>query len=270
MKELYSLPHQDSVHPPAGQRSDSPTPVAKGFPRVVVDGSFVRIDKSKPFIARMVSSCPDLIAPKNSQVALKHKEAILESVNCNLEAGVEMLDSQENSLAKIGGRLADIALSLNKVIANNATEEIRRDAQEKFVDSRDKIRELALTSYDHVALFSNGPSAPIAIAVPVQSSWEGLSISRGDLSTPGLKTLDSGKVYGQDKGFFLDHESVKKAFSEWRKLCTTNRLQWSMLKDHMRWIKNCMTRVHLNGGWKVPQAQHGQTHGPLNRPHRNN
>ena len=235
-----------------------------------MDGSFVRIDKSKPFIARMVSSCPDIIAPESSHAELKHNEAILESVNCNLEAGVEMLDSQENSLAKIGGRLADIALSLNRVIANNSTEEIRQDAQDKFVNSRDKIRELALTSYNHVALFSNGPSAPIAIAVPVLSSWEGLSISRGDLSSPGLKTLDVGKVYGQENGFFLDHESIKRAFSEWRKLCTTNRLQWGMLKDHIRSIKNCITRLHLNGDWKVPIVRQDQAHGPLNRPHRNN
>lgn len=269
MKELYSHT-QHPAEPTTEQGSDSPTLATQGFPRVVVDGSFVRIDKSKPFIARMVSTCPSLIDPEGAHAELKHNEAILESVNCNLEAGVEMLDSQENSLAKMGGRLADIALSLNKVIANNATEQIRQDAQDEFVTSRDKIRELALTSYNHVALFSNGPSAPIAIAVPVQSSWEGLSISRGDLSTPGLKTLDSGKVYGQENGFFLDHESIKRAFSEWRKLCTTNRLQWSMLKDHIRWIKISMARLHLNGGWKVPQVEQDKARGPLSRPHRNN
>ncbi len=261
-KQFYPLSH--------GTEQPSTPPIAKGFPRVVVDGSFVRVDKKKPFFARMVSSSPEIGEGSMNNTASKHKQAILESVTCNLEAGVEMLNSQENSLAKIGGRLAGMALSLNKVISNNATDNTRNDAQVKFEESRDEIRDIAQNSFDHIALFSNGPSAPIAIAVPVLSVWEGLSISRCDISTPGLKSLDSGKVYGQGEGFFLDHDSVKRAFREWRKLCTTNRLQWSLLKDHIRWIKNCMTRLHSSGKWNVPSINGNPSTGPLNRPHRNN
>ena len=245
-------------------------PVSKGFPRVVVDGSFIRVDNKKPFYARMVSRSPSIKESLLQQDDAKHKNAILESVNCNLEAGVEMLNSQENSLAKIGGRLATIALSLNKVISANASEANRVDAQVSFEESRNKIREITQSTYNHVALFSHGPSAPIAIAVPVLSAWEGLSISRCDISTPGLQSLDKGKVFGKGDGFFLDYDSVKRAFNEWRKLCTTNRLQWSLLRDHIRWIKNSMNRLHTGGKWNIPPIRGNAQTGPLNRPHKNN
>ncbi len=247
-----------------------PLPKHKGFPRVVVDGSFIRVDNKKPFYARMVSRAPDIDESPSQQDDAKHKNAVLESVSCNLEAGVEMLNSQENSLAKIGGRLASIALSLNKVISANASETSRADAQVSFEESRKKIREITQSTHNHVALFSHGPSAPIAIAVPVFSSWEGLSISRCDISTPGLQSLDKGKVFGKGDGFFLDYDSVKRAFGEWRKLCTTNRLQWSLLRDHIRWIKNSMNRLHSGGKWNIPPVRGNSQTGPLSRPHKNN
>jgi hypothetical protein len=245
-------------------------PDLKGFPKVVVDGSFIRVDDNKPFYARMVSRAPNIEESLLQQNDAKHKNAVLESVTCNLEAGVDMLNSQENSLAKIGGRLASIALSLNKIISSNATESNQADAQVSFEESRNKIREITQVVHDHVALFSNGPSAPIAIAVPVLSSWEGLSISRCDISTPGLQSLDKGKVFGKSDGFFLDYDSVKRAFHEWRKLCTTNRLQWGLLRNHIRWIKNSMNRLHSGGKWNIPPIRGNTQNGPLNRPHRNN
>jgi hypothetical protein len=82
--------------------------------------------------------------------------------------------------------------------------------------------------------------------------------------------LDQGKVFGKGDGFFLDYNSVKRAFSEWRKLCTTNRLQWSLLRDHIRWIKNSMNRLHSGGKWNIPPVRGNAQTGPLNRPHKNN
>lgn len=268
MKQLIkSFDHSHHSNDPS---ATPPPPVLKGFPRVVVDGSFIRVDHKKPFYARMVSRAPDIEESALQQNDIKHKNAVLESVTCNLEAGVEMLNSQENSLAKIGGRLACIALSLNKVISSNSSESKREEAQVTFEESRDQIREITQSAHDHVALFSNGPSAPIAIAVPVLSTWEGLSISRCDISTAGLQSLDKGKVFGKGDGFFLDYDSVKRAFSEWRKLCTTNRLQWSLLRDHIRWIKNSINLLHSGGKWNIPPVRGNAQTGPLNRPHKNN
>jgi hypothetical protein len=62
----------------------------------------------------------------------------------------------------------------------------------------------------------------------------------------------------------------RRAFCEWRKLCTTNRLQWSLLRDHIRWIKNSMSRLHSGGKWNIPPVRGNSQTGPLNRPHKNN
>ncbi len=52
---------------------------------------------------------------QDSQVAPSTKEtAILESVASNIEAGIHIIDEQEVGLAKIGGKLADISLALNR------------------------------------------------------------------------------------------------------------------------------------------------------------
>ena len=97
MKKL----HTENISTTRGSpHSSSPTGESvQGFPRVVVDGSFVRVDKSKPFMARMVSSDSFITSTTDEHSDSKHTLAILESVSCNLEAGMEMLDSQENSLA---------------------------------------------------------------------------------------------------------------------------------------------------------------------------
>ena len=256
------------IAPPEKGNSNAPT--VNGFPRVVVDGSFVRVDQSKPFYERMVSKCPALSTGTHTDSNTKHTLAVLESVTCNLEAGVEMLNLQENSLAKIGGRLADIALSLNKAKALQSSSEDLRVSQIKFDESRDKIREIAKSTYKHVALFSNGPAAPIAIAVPVLSSWEGLSIQRADISSPGLKTVDSGKIHGDQKGYYLDHGSIKRAFDEWKTLCINNRLQWGLLRDNIHRLKKSASQLHSGGKWRIPLPPSSQGNGRLNRPHKNN
>ena len=75
-------------------------------------------------IGRIIS--PSLHATKGSNNSL----ALLESVSANLEAGMKLLDKQELSLAKIGGKLSEIALALNQ--ARNSVDK-QPDSQERFV-----------------------------------------------------------------------------------------------------------------------------------------
>ena len=183
---------------------------------------------------------------------------------------MDMLDIQENSLAKIGGRLAGIALALNNSRSPGISERKVKEAQLDLESAQGMIRQISKTSYKQVALFSNGASAPIAIAVPVLSRWEGLSIERCNISTPGLKTVDEGKIYGPNPGFFLDHATVKRAFTEWRKLCCNNRMQWSMLKDRFYSIKSSIEKWNHGNHWKISLPQNDSPTGPLDRPNRNN
>ena len=153
-----------------------------------------------------------------------------------------MVDKQETALAKIGGKLSEIALALNQVKSPRSSEKVRTSSQVKFEESRDRIREIAQETFDHVALFSNGPSKPVTIAVPSSNAWEGINIDRSNLNQPGLQVVDKGKVYGNSPGFFLDSGSITKAFNEWRSLCIQNRLQWGLLFERLHGISRSLKK----------------------------
>ena len=148
-----------------------------------------------------------------------------------------MVDKQETCLAKIGGRLSDMALSLNKARDPNLSHDSKKDAQKNFESARDSIRKTALETYDNTALFSNGPAKPVTIAVPSGSQWEGLSVDRANLAQSGLIIMDKGKVYGDGEGYTIDPGSVKRAFDEWRKMCVSNRMQSSLLTHRLHGVK---------------------------------
>ena len=71
------------------------------------------------------------------------------------------------------------------------------------------------------------------------------SIDRADLGQPGIHSVMNGKVYGDGSGHYLDHDSIRRAFSEWRSLCTQNRMNWGMLMDRLHGI----SRVRQNPRW---------------------
>jgi len=235
-----------------------------GFAKVLVNGRVVGIDHSKPFQTRMIGS-PAL--REGASHSANVEVAILEAVSANLEAGMCLLDKQELSLAKIGGKLSEIALALNQ--ARHSVE--KQDmAQERFVLAREAIRKLAKTTFDHTALFSNAPSKPIVVAVPTLGTWEGLTLDRCDLSSPGLTAVDLGKVSPRSAGLLLEPASLTKSFTEWRTLCIQNRLQRSLLYERFRHLSHFLfDRAHA-GHWIVPSFPENLTEGPLRRPHRNN
>jgi hypothetical protein len=246
----------------------SPETIKKGFAKIIAGGRIVRPDPNKPELARMVMGDGDTI----NDVALKtaHAKAVLDSVKINLEAGIELVDKQETALAKIGGKLSEIALILNQTKNPKSTDEYRVKLQSNFKGSRDGIRNLAKETFDHTALFSNGPSKPITIAVPTLNSWEGVSIDRADLGQPGLQTVDKGKIFGSAPGFFLDSGSIRKAFQEWRSLCINNRLQWGLLVDRLHGISRSFNKLKKHKNWRVPHFSTKPQLGPLRRPNRNN
>ena len=268
MKELQN-PSSGGVTPPHTLRPNNSTnSIEEGFAKIIAGGRIVRPDPNKPELARMVTGDSKMV----NDTALKsaHAKAVLESVTTNLEAGIGLVDRQETALAKIGGKLSEIALILNQVKNPKSTEDLRAQYQSDFIESRDGIRKLALETFDQTALFSNGPAKPITIAVPTLDSWEGVSIDRANLKQPGLQTVDSGKVFGSGAGFFLDAGSIKKAFQEWRRLCLNNRLQWGLLVDRLHGVNRSFEKFRKDRNWRVPSFPSKSQLGPLKRPNRNN
>ena len=240
----------------------------KGFAKVVAGGRIIRIDSNKPYLERMVTGG---ISESSQKEKVNSRElAVLESITANLEAGVQLVDSQETSLAKVGGKLSEMALCLNRAKSPDSTDTLRQEMQAKFSKAKDCIFKESIESFDQTALFSNGPSKPVTIAVPTRGEWEGLSIDRADLGQPGLKTVMSGKVFGDEPGFFLDHGSIKRAFTEWRSLCTQNRMNWGMLVDRLHGISLLQEKILSGDRWKLPEFPTDPKQGPLRRPHRNN
>lgn len=237
--------------------------VSRGFAKVVAGGRIVRLRKEAPFFERLVTGES---APTEATVKTK---AILESVSSNLEAGIRMVDKQETCLAKIGGRLSDMALSLNKARDPNLSPESKVEAQSKFEDARDAIRKTALETYDNTALFSNGPAKPVTIAVPAGANWEGLSIDRTNLAQPGMIILDKGKVYGDGEGYTIDPGSVKRAFEEWRQMCVNNRMQSSLLTHRLHGVRQKLRDLLKGDHWTIP-TEPTSSSGPLRRPHLQN
>ena len=159
-----------------------------------------------------------------------------------------------------------MALCLNKVNSPTSSHEDRVTTQKKFESAKESLFRESISSFDQSALFSNGPSKPLTIAVPNRGEWEGLSIDRSDLGQPGINTVMKGKVYGEGPGFYLDHDSIKRAFSEWRSLCTDNRLNWGMLVDRLHGISSIYQKISDGGGWQLPAFPLDPKQGPLRDP----
>ena len=258
--------HSHSGSATASQKLSRTIPsnqVSRGFAKVVAGGRIVRLRKEAPFFERLVTGES---APTETVVKSR---AILESVSSNLEAGIKMVDKQETCLAKIGGRLSDMALSLNKARDPNLSHDSKKDAQKNFESARDSIRKTALETYDNTALFSNGPAKPVTIAVPSGSQWEGLSVDRANLAQPGLIIMDKGKVYGDGEGYTIDPGSVKRAFDEWRKMCVSNRMQSSLLTHRLHGVKQKLRDLLQGDHWDAP-TEPTNSNGPLRRPHLQN
>jgi hypothetical protein len=244
-----------------------PNQVQGGFAKVMAGGRIIRLQNDKPFLQRMVTG---QALASTSLHSGSNSLAVLDSIKSNLEAGIDLVDTQETALAKIGGKLSEIALVLNQARSPKATNELRTISQQRFQECRNAIRSLALQTYDGTALFSHGKSKPITLAIPAKGRWEGISIDRADLGQPGLITVDQGKVSGESPGYLLDAGSVRRACDEWRALCISNRMQWGLLADRLRGIVNCLLNFDHHRPWKIPESQNGKLVGPLRRPNQNN
>ena len=155
-------------------------------------------------------------------------------------------------MAKIGGKLADVSLSLNTCKSPKSTISIRERAQADLEFAKSCIRDIAQTVYHDTALFSNGPTKPVTIAIPNMGEWEGIDITRPDLSLPGMQTVLNGKVHGDSKDYFLDSESIRRAFDEWRNHCIQNRLLWGNLRDRLKGVFRKLSDLENGGHWALP------------------
>ena len=120
--------------PPVGNSSPRVKNLS-GFAKVLVDGKVVGVDQSKTFQERMIGRVCS--GHHKSSKQKNQGFALLESVSANLEAGMRLLDKQELSLAKIGGKLSEIALALNQA---RQSAEKQPESQERFILARDDLR----------------------------------------------------------------------------------------------------------------------------------
>ena len=254
-----------SSHELVGKSPDR-SPKKLGFSKVVAGGRIVLLDKTKPFLERMVTgSLHGGIRETKSK-----SEAVIESVTANLEAGIRLVNSQEVSLAKIGGKLSVLALNLNKVRNQSSVHTQRVAAQDDYNSAKEAIKIEALKTFDNTALFSEGPTKPLTIAVPNRNEWEGITVDRIDLKQPGIQSVLKGKAYGDGPGLFIEHQSIQRAFNEWRGLCNLNRLNWGLLMDRLHGVNNLAEKIKKGGVWHVPDFPDDPMLGPLRRPNRNN
>ena len=237
--------------------------------RVVAGGSIAAHDPGKPFIERMILGGSSQSLPARTDEA-EYAKAVLDSVAVNLSAGVEYVEAQEAALAGMGGNLSEIAAVLTASRAPTTTEPEKRDLQVRFEHARSEIREKALETHNDAALFSEGTSPPVVIAVPAVGKWEGLAVDRANLGTPGMIAIETGKVHGSAPGLFLDEGSVQRALKDWRKLCLSNRMQWGMLTERLHRIKKRSDSMETDDSWTVPLSPESLSEDGLRRPHRDN
>ena len=180
---------------------------------------------------------------------------------------MNLIQKQELSLAKFGGRLAEIALALNKA---RETPEHSANAQSDFERSLSCLRSIAKETFDHTALFSNGPTKPITIAIPARNHWEGISIDRCDLAKPGLLAIDRGKVCPRAVGLLLDRISVQRAFDEWRSMCVNNLMQSHLVNGVLGSFLGKLKDFIGGKRWVAPPFPDNRSPGPLRRPNLEN
>jgi len=269
MKDLSNTIPSGNNNPSVSPPHESSSPRQKdlgGFAKVLAGGRVVKLDRDKPFMERFIGCTlsPAEIAHKDNR---SRGQVVLETVVANLEAGVKLVDKQELFLAKFGGRLTEIALSLNKA---RETPVHSQEAQAVFEHSREKLRTIAKETFDHTALFSNGPAKPITLALPVKDHWEGLSIDRCDLAKPGFLAIDRGKVCPHASGYLLDRESIQRAFVEWRLLCVHNLMQADLIKSKFKAFLGRLRDFVGGKRWDAPPFPSDLSTGPLRRPNLDN
>ena len=243
---------------------------ATGFAKVVAGGRIIRVDSNKPYLERMVTGSPDTDSAPADYSSNGARYEVLKTVVCNLQAGVRFVDDQEAALFKVGECLAAISTALSRVHNSNGDEIECFEAQKSCELAQRTLCELSHSSYDQSALFSSGPSKPVVIAVPASGRWEGLSVNKCDLARPGLKAVQSGKVFGDGRGYFLDHATIKRAFGDWQDLCIQNGMQWGHLLERLRWTRLSLDKLDRGVTWEMPAFPQNPKSGPLLRPNLQN
>jgi len=243
---------------------------AKPTPARVVSGGAISLpDSEKPFLERMVTgSCEKTERLRESDPGYAH--AVLASVAVNIEAGVRYLECQESALAKIGGNLSEVAALVTATRSPHADEASRGDMQVRFEEARGEIRETSVTTHGRAALFSIGEAPPVVVTVPSSGEWEGLALDRANLGTPGMISIETGKIHGSSPGLHLDEGSIRRALDDWRKLCITNRLQWGMLVERLHRIDRRQRSIAMGEPWSVPPSPEELGHDGIRRPHQSN
>jgi hypothetical protein len=234
-----------------------------------VGGKITTPDPTVPFIERMVTGKSDeSFQSRNTEST--YSKAVLSSVAINIEAGVRYLESQENSLSGMGGKLSEIAALLTASRSSHATEPALNDLQVRFESARDDIRKESMTTHDAAALYAVEKSPPVVVAVPCSNEWEGLALDRVSVGTPGMIAIETGKIYGSSSGLCLDEGSVKRALNDWRNACIANRLQWGLLVERLHRVSSRLLSLEKGKTWSVPKDPDSLGFDGIRKPHLKN
>lgn len=237
--------------------------------KVVVGGKITVPDPTLPFIERMVTGkSAESFQSRKPDTA--YSKAVLSSVATNIEAGVRYLESQENSLSEMGGKLSEIAALLTASRSQYATEPALNDLQVRFEEAREGIKVESMATHDHAALYSVEKTPPVVVAVPAAGEWEGLALDRVNIGTPGMIAIETGKVYGNSTGLCLDEGSVKRALDDWRNACVANRLQWGLLVERLHRVSSRMISLESGKTWSLPKDPESLRHDGIRKPHLSN
>ena len=243
---------------------------AKKAPTRVVSGGAIGLpDSGKPFLERMVTGSNEK-TERLRESDPGYAQAVLASVAVNIEAGVQYLQCQEGALAKIGGNLSEVAALVTASRSPHAGEASQGDMQVRFEEARGEIRETSVTTHGRAALFSIGEAPPVVVTVPSSGEWEGLALDRANLGTPGMISIETGKIHGSSPGLYLDEGSIRRALDDWKKLCITNRLQWGMLVERLHRIDRRQKSIAMGETWTVPPSPEELGHDGIRRPHQSN
>ena len=252
-----------------GHAQMRPSPhVVSGFAKVLAGGRVIGVNREKPFPDRMLASDFTQLLEDVNLRSEDVSRLVLDMVVTNLEAGVALLGKQEVALARMGGRLSEMALLYNKARHDS---KYAPNLQGEFEDSRQKLRTIAKETFDHTALFSNGPSKPIVVVTPSNSSyWERFYIDRCNLRSSGLVAIDSGKVVPMADGLLLDWECFNRAFEEWRHLCAINLLQKSLIQTKREYFSHKLKHLDDGQPWFAPPFPDSVSLSKTTQPHWHN
>ena len=144
-----------------------------------------------------------------------------------------------------------------------------QNLQEEFEDSRHKLRTIAKETFDHTALFSNGPSKPIVVVTPSETLLLGRDSTLIDATSAPqvLWQLTRVRWCPWQMAFYWTWECFNRAFEEWRHLCAINLLQKSLIQTKWECFSRKLKLLDEGQPWSAPPFPDSVSSSKTTQPH---